>query len=46
MAKTVKKQNQKTQFQTHIQEPRWQQVISVIGVLIIVLAWLWLVIRN
>lgn len=39
----MKDQDQKNRFQTHIREPRWQQVVSVIGVLILVGLWLLLV---
>ena len=30
-------------FQTHIKEPRWQQVVSVIVVLCIVAVWAYLI---
>jgi hypothetical protein len=30
------------EFKTHIKEPRWQQVASVIIVLAIVAVWIWL----
>jgi hypothetical protein len=29
-------------FKTHIKEPRWQQVVSVIIVLAIVALWVWI----
>ena len=29
-------------FRTHIPEPRWQQVASVIVVLILVAVWIWM----
>jgi len=32
-------------FETHIKEPRWQQVVSVIIILGIVAIWLWLALR-
>ena len=32
-------------FKTHIKEPRWQQVVSVIIVLAVIALWLWLVLR-
>lgn len=32
-------------FRTHIKEPRWQQVVSVIIVLAIIAAWLWFALR-
>jgi hypothetical protein len=39
---------QKTNFQTHIPEPRWQQVVSIIIVVVSVLAWLFFILfaRN
>jgi hypothetical protein len=38
----MKKPNEQSDFQTHIKEPRWQQVISVIGVICFVILWVWL----
>ncbi len=32
-------------FKTHIKEPRWQQIVSIIIVLGVVAAELWLVLR-
>jgi hypothetical protein len=37
----MKKQDDKTDFQTHIAEPRWQQVVSVVAVLILVIVFVW-----
>lgn len=34
------------QFNTHIKEPRWQQVVSVIVVLSILAVWLWLILHK
>lgn len=28
------------EFKTHIKEPRWQQIVSVIVILAIIIAWL------
>lgn len=28
-------------FKTHIKEPRWQQVVSVIVVIVVVALWVW-----
>jgi hypothetical protein len=36
----------KKDFQTHIKEPRWQQIVSVILVLGIFATWLWFVRRS
>lgn len=33
--------DEKKHFNTHIKEPRWQQVVSIIIVLGIVVAWIW-----
>lgn len=30
-------------FKTHIKEPRWQQVVSVIIILVIVALWVWFI---
>jgi hypothetical protein len=38
----MKKQNEKSGFQTHIAEPRWQQVISVVVVIIVAAFFIWL----
>ena len=35
----------KKDFKTHIKEPRWQQVASVIIVLVIVGLWIWMLRR-
>jgi len=35
----------KQDFKTHIKEPRWQQVASVVIVLVIIAAWVWLALR-
>lgn len=32
-------------FKTHIKEPRWQQVVSVMFALGLFLVWLWLVLH-
>lgn len=40
------KQDSDKKFQTHIPEPRWQQIVSVILVIVIVLIWLFLVTRR
>jgi hypothetical protein len=32
-------------FETHIKEPRWQQVVSVGIVLCVVAGWLWFLLR-
>jgi hypothetical protein len=36
------KQAKDPRFQTHIAEPRWQQVVSVIVVVAVVAVWVWL----
>ena len=33
-------------FKTHIKEPRWQQIVSVVIVLAIFAAWLWFVLHS
>jgi len=33
-------------FETHISEPRWQQVVSVLLVLAFVAAWLFMVLNS
>jgi hypothetical protein len=32
-------------FKTHIKEPRWQQIVSVLIVLAVIAVWIWLVRR-
>jgi cytoskeletal protein RodZ len=32
-------------FKTHIKEPRWQQVVSIVIILGIVAVWLWFLLR-
>ena len=42
----MKRQNEKSRFQTHIPEPRWQQVVSLVLVVVVVLLYVWWVIFN
>ncbi|HEX7368410.1 MAG TPA: hypothetical protein VF261_02015 [Candidatus Saccharimonadales bacterium] len=35
------KKPDKNRFQTHIREPRWQQIVSVLVVLGIIALWIW-----
>jgi cytoskeletal protein RodZ len=35
--------DEKRDFKTHIKEPRWQQVVSVVIVLAVVGVWVWIV---
>jgi len=37
----MRQKEQKGSFQTHIPEPRWQQVVSVLVVVAIALVWVW-----
>jgi hypothetical protein len=44
--KTLKSPNMRKQkvgsaFQAHIPEPRWQQIVSVLGIVLILLIWLY-----
>lgn len=40
------KKQEPNNFRTHIPEPRWQQVVSVIIVCIAVAAWLWAIFAH
>lgn len=42
----MKRQNQDSNFRTHIPEPRWQQVASVVVVVLVVVLWLWAAFRH
>jgi hypothetical protein len=42
----MSKQDKNSAFKTHIPEPRWQQVLSVIIVVVGVCIWLWLATRQ
>ena len=33
-------------FKTHIKEPRWQQIVSVVIVIAIIGAWLWFILHH
>jgi hypothetical protein len=33
-------------FRTHIREPRWQQVLSVVVVGLMVILWIWLLLHH
>ncbi len=33
-------------FKTHIKEPRWQQVVSILIVLVVFAVWLWLAVHR
>ncbi|HXR49530.1 MAG TPA: hypothetical protein VN778_00680 [Verrucomicrobiae bacterium] len=37
---------QQDNFRTHIPEPRWQQIVSVIVALFFIALWLWLAFRH
>lgn len=40
------KQPKNPRFNTHIAEPRWQQVVSVVVLVAIIAVWIWLATRN
>lgn len=33
-------------FNTHIPEPRWQQIVSVVVVVLAILFWVWIATRS
>lgn len=36
----MKKPKQDNRFQTHIKEPRWQQIVSLAVIIVIIIAWI------